>query len=71
MKQIIKMIPRLLADNLIFVIAFAVVMFLLLGEVENRWSLILFVAGLVVADIVAELVKKKIHKTGRGTTESE
>lgn len=71
MKQIIKMIPRLLADNLIFVIAFAVVMFLLLGEVENRWSLILFVVGLVVADVVAELVKKKIHKTGRGTTESE
>jgi len=71
MKQIIKMIPRLLADNLIFVIAFAVVVFLLFGEVENPWSLILFVAGLVVADVVAELVKKKIHKTGRDTTESE
>ena len=71
MKQIIKMIPRLLVDNIITVIAFAVAVFLLIGEVENPWSLILFVAGLVVADIVAELVKKKIHKTGRGSTESE
>ena len=68
MKQIIKMIPRLLVDNIITVIAFAVAVFLLIGEVENPC---LFVAGLVVADIVAELVKKKIHKTGRGTTESE